>query len=128
MSARGLDPGSCRITLADREPHIAQHLINIAMEQPARFGGINEDFGCETFVFPRACKRLQQKLAVGGPLVLTRHERELLHTVLAEALANPEDFGCFPGTAGSLMFRQAIFSIQRKLPRRFSGTYEDIVA
>jgi uncharacterized membrane protein len=63
-AANGLRPGECRITLTNSEWNLLHHVLAIAQEQPAVFGGTIDDGA--TRVLCATVARIKSKLPPPG--------------------------------------------------------------
>jgi hypothetical protein len=61
----GLQPGECRVTLTRSEWNILHHLLAVAQEQPAVFGGTDEN-GPAARVLGATVARIRAKLPPPG--------------------------------------------------------------
>lgn len=114
-----LAPGESRLRINPQQQRIAQHLVKIASERPHIFGGISEG-GFETKGYRQLCNALLVKLQNSGDHVITKVQREFLHSVLDDAAANPEPYG---GQKQSSFIRDYVGQLQDALPPRGAGTY-----
>ena len=64
-TATGLRPGECRVTLTRSEWNILHHLLAVAQEQPAVFGGTDEN-GPAARVLGATVARIKAKLPPPG--------------------------------------------------------------
>lgn len=113
-----LQPGECRLRLTGYQKPVVQHMVQIAIENPGAFGGLSETGG-ETWSFRQLGKSLSYRLDQDGEIVLTKAQREFLHTILAKAYDDPVPFG-----GGNIeWFRTLVLDVKAKLPKRGAGTY-----
>lgn len=111
-----LAPGESRLRLEPGQQNFVSYLIQIASENPQEFGGTTE--GYETRAYRKLCQSLKHTLTCENP-VLTKSQREFLHTVLEMAQLKPAMFG---GERKD-WFRPLVRNLTEKLPPRGAGCY-----
>lgn len=115
-----LSAGEYRLCVNDRQQRLALHMVKVASGRPYEFGGIG-DHGYTAAHYERLCLATIAKLQHAGIIVITKVQREFLHSVIDDALTNPELYGGI-GSQRDL-FVDMVKQMQVGLPPRGSGTY-----